>query len=138
MNEYRFHDLVVGLSEAFEYKVVPDALLTFRTLTGDINPLHNDETFAMNHGYPGRVVYGMLSASLISTLGGVYLPGKYCLIQQVESKFLSPVYIGDVLNIRGTVKELNETVQQAVIKIEMRNQEGTKVLRATLNVGFLE
>jgi 3-hydroxybutyryl-CoA dehydratase len=106
-------------------------------LSGDTNPLHTKAEFAREHGFDGRVVYGMLTASLISTLGGVYLPGKYCIIQQVETKFLSPVYIGDELTVKGTVSSLYESVRRAQIKIEMRNQRGQKVVKAVLDVGFL-
>lgn len=111
----------------------------FRELTGDDNPLHNNDDFAGGYGFDGRVVYGMLSASLISTLGGVYLPGRYCLIQQIEGcKFLSPVYVGDVLTVTGTVRELYDSVRQAVIQVSIRNQESKKVVKAMLKVGFLE
>jgi 3-hydroxybutyryl-CoA dehydratase len=138
MNEYRFKDLEIGHEEVFEYVVTEEKMNLFQRLSGDNNPLHVDEDFAKKHGFENRVVYGMLSASLISTCGGVYLPGKYCLIQQVESKFLAPVFIGDVLSVKGIVSELNESVQQAVIKIEIRNQTSKKVVRAKLSVGFLE
>lgn len=138
MNEYKFDDLTIGFEESFQCEVTAEKMEGFKKITGDINLLHNDDNFAYNHGFNGRVVYGMLSASLISTLGGVYLPGKYCLIQQVESKFLSPVYIGDILTVKGIVKELNDSVKQAVIKIEIRNQELKKVVKGVLKVGFLE
>ncbi len=138
MNEYRYKDLSIGQGESFEYKVTTEKMDLFLELSGDNNPLHVDENFAKNHGFESRVVYGMLSSSLISTMGGVYLPGKYCLIQQVESKFLSPIFIGDILTVTGTVLELNDSVQQAVIKIEIRNQKLKKVVKAKLSVGFLE
>lgn len=139
INEYKFEDLKIGLEESFQYEVTMEKIERFRELTGDINPLHVNEDFAENYGFSGRVVYGMLSASLISTLGGVYLPGRYCLIHQIEGcKFISPVYIGDVLTVTGTVKELNASVRQAVIQVRIRNQESKKVLKAILKVGFLE
>ncbi len=138
MNEYRFEDLTIGLSESFEHVITEEEMTAFCNITGDINPLHCDSPFANEHGFENRVVYGMLTATLISTLGGVYLPGKYCLIQQVEIKFVAPVYIGDTLTVKGEVKELNESVRQAVIKVEIRNQEGKKVVRGNLYVGFLE
>jgi 3-hydroxybutyryl-CoA dehydratase len=56
----------------------------------------------------------------------------------VETKFLSPVYIGDELMVRGTVTALYESVRRAQIKIEMRNKKGKKVVKAVLDVGFLE
>jgi 3-hydroxybutyryl-CoA dehydratase len=138
MNEYRYDSLYVGKSESFQYNITEEKMDLFCKLTGDINPLHVNSEFAHEHGFQDRVVYGMLSASLISTLGGVFLPGRYCLIHQVECKFLSPVYIGDELTVCGTVKELNDSVRQAVIKIEIKNQKEEKVIRSTLKVGFLK
>ena len=137
MNEYRFSDLKIGQSEAFTHVITADEMAAFCRTTGDRNPLHIDKDFAQSHGFASNVVYGMLTASLISTLGGMYLPGKYCLIQQVETKFLAPVYEGDELEVIGTVKELNESVQQAVIKVEIK-RAGKKVVRGSLYVGFLE
>ena len=90
MNEYTFDELAVGMSESFSVTVTPEMLDRFRTDTGDINPLHNDEAFALERGYTGRVAYGMLTASFLSTLAGVYLPGKWCLIQRVETDFPEP------------------------------------------------
>lgn len=138
MNEYRFEDLVVGTQESFSETLTEEKMEAFLTITGDTNPLHRDKEFACQHGYADCVVYGMLSASLFSTLAGVYLPGKYCLIQQVEAKFVAPVYVGDELTVLGIVKEKNETVRQVVLKVEIRNQKGEKVVRGTMNIGFLE
>lgn len=138
MNTYKFEDLTIGQEESFCYEVTKEKMNIFGELVGDNNPLHKDDFFAQKYGFRERVVYGMLSSSLISTLAGVYLPGKYCIIQQVNCKFIKPVYSGDILVIRGTVKELNKSVGQAVIKVEMRNQMKEKVIRATLYVGFLE
>ena len=137
MNEYTFNQLYIGMQESFECKITEEMMERFWANTGDENPLHHDREFAVAHGFSDCVVYGMLSASFISTLGGVYLPGKYCIIQQVEAKFTSPVYVGDTLRVVGTVQELNESVQQSVIKVEMLSS-GKKVLRGKLYVGFLE
>lgn len=138
MNEYKFSDLKIGHEEQFSYVVTEDKLELFKKMTGDINPLHNDKEFAIAHGKGDRVVYGMLTASLISTLAGVYLPGKYCIIHEVDAKFLSPVYINDTLLVKGIVEELNDTVEQCVIKVSITNQDGIKVLRGKLIVGFTE
>lgn len=138
MNEYRFADLKIGQKESFEYRITDEAMEHFRVLSGDENPLHTDDKFAGEHGFSGRVVYGMLSASLFSTLGGMYLPGKYCIIQEQSAKFAAPVYIGDILTVTGEVKELHESVQRAEIKVTVTNQDNKKVIRGSLMVGFLE
>jgi 3-hydroxybutyryl-CoA dehydratase len=109
----------------------------FEKLSGDVNPLHRDASFAMERGYPGRVVYGMLTASLYSALAGVYLPGKYCLLRSVDSKFLKPVFIGDELTVTGEVAEVHADLGVAAIKAAITNQRGEKVSRAVLQCGFL-
>lgn len=138
MNQYRFEDLAVGMEEHFSATVRADMMDAFHALSGDPNPLHLNADFARAHGFENRVVYGMLTASLLSTLGGGYLPGELCLIQSVETKFLRPVFIGDTLTVRGVVEELHASVRRAVLKVEIRNQHGEKVLRGIMKVGVLD
>ena len=126
------------MKESFQAEVREETLSAFNKITGDINPLHNDEDYAKQKGHPGRVVYGMLTASYLSTLAGVYLPGKNSLIHTVEIKLERPVYIGDVLTIEGEVVEKNDTFRFVVIKAIIKNQNGKKVLKAKLQVGVEE
>lgn len=138
MNEYRFDDLRIGMECEFNHKVKKDHLDMFYELSGDNNPLHRDDEFAKSQGFEKIVVYGMLTASLISTLGGVYLPGKYCLIQGVEIQFVKPVYPDDEITVQGKIVELFESIRQAVIRIDMVNQDGMKILRGKLTVGVMD
>lgn len=137
MNEYRFCDLSVGMEESFCRQITEEMMAQFLAITADINPLHNNIEYALEQGYNGKVVYGMLTASLISTLGGVYLPGKYCLIHSVEGKFLSPVYIGDSITVTGKVVELHESVRHVTVKVMMKNQYGYVVCRGKLKLEVL-
>ena len=104
MNDLSYEEIEVGHKESFTVTVTEEMMDKFLAITGDVNPLHNDEDYARSEGHPGRVVYGMLSASLLSTLAGVYLPGKRSLIHEVKIKFAKPVYIGDTLTVEGTVE----------------------------------
>lgn len=137
MNEYTFSDLSVGIKEEFSTLITEEMMLKFREISGDTNPLHSDPIFAQKMGFPNTVVFGMLSASLISTLGGCYLPGKYCLIQGVEIKFIKPVMVGDTLTVTGEVAVVEKALNHAVINVTIRKQSGEKVLRGKLKVGIL-
>ena len=138
MNEYRITDLSAGQQESFTVTVTEDMMAKFREITGDINPLHVSDDFAKEKGFPQRVVYGMLTASLISTLGGVYLPGKYCLIQGVEVRFAKPVFIGDVLEVTGEAVKVDRDLRYLEIKVTIRNQRNEKVLRGLLKAGVMD
>ena len=134
MNNYKFDELTVGMTESFKVTITEAMLDAFKGITGDVNPLHNDEEFAKAKGHPGRVAYGMLTASFLSTLAGVYIPGERSLIQQVETKFAKPVYIGDELTVTGEITELVESVQRLELKVTITNQDGKKVLRGTMGI----
>ena len=135
MNEYKYEEIEVGHKESFTVTITEDMMSSFCAITGDINPLHNDVDYAVSKGHPGKVVYGMLTASLLSTLAGVYLPGKNSLIHEVRIKFSKPVYIGDTLTVEGVVDEKHDVYSLIVLKVMIRNQNGDKVCKATMQVG---
>ena len=138
MNNYKFEDLKIGMSESFTVTVTEEMMDSFLNLSGDENPLHVDKEFALSQGYSDRVVYGLLTTSFISKLIGVLLPGRYCLLQGIELKYSKPVYVGDILIVRGVVDELHESVQRMTLKVEIINQDEKKVVKGKVEIGFLK
>lgn len=110
----------------------------FEILTGDANPLHKERDFAVQYGFPDRVAYGMLTASFYSTLIGMYLPGKYALLQGVDVAFIAPVFPGDKLTIFGEIVSVHQTLKQIEIGAHISNQFGKKVSRAKIRSGINE
>lgn len=135
MNHYTFDEIAVGHSESFTHTVTDEQMELFCRMTGDVSPIHMDEQVARARGHKDRVVYGMLGASLFSTLAGVWLPGENCLLHSVEAKFVKPVYIGDTLTVTGTVTDKNDTFHTLTIKAVITNQDGQKVTRGTIQAG---
>ena len=76
----------------------------------------------------------MLTSSFFSTLVGVYLPGKYCILQGVDIQFSKPVYIDDILTITGKVSYINEAYKQLEIKAVIINQDNKKTNKE-INIG---
>ena len=137
MNHYTFEELSVGMEESFSVTVTEEMHNKFTELSGDINPMHLSEEYAKEHGYAGKLVYGMLTASFYSTLVGVYLPGEHCVFHEIRSTFNAPVYAGDTLTVNGKVAELHDGFRRIKIKAFITNQDGKKVSRATLTVGVV-
>ena len=80
----------------------------------------------------------MLTSSFLSTLAGVYLPGKYSLIHSVEILFKKPVFLSDSpLTIKGRIIEINEIFKQFIIRFEILNNKNEKVSRGKMKVGVL-
>ena len=138
MNEYILNEIEIGLEASFTKTMTTEMEDAFRQITGDDNPLHRDDGFAREIGggrFKGHASFGMLTASLYSTMAGMYLPGKYSLIHSFdELSFLKPVYAGDVLTVTGTVIDKNEDLKLIILKVSIRNQENKLVSRAKMKV----
>ncbi len=137
MNQYTFEEIAVGMEESFSVTITPEMMKQFREITGDVNPLHTNPDFAKSKGYDSCVTYGMLTASFLSTLAGVYLPGERSLIHGVEIKFVKPVFPGDKIKISGVVTEKNEHFPVITLKVTMVNQNEQKVLRGSMQIGVM-
>lgn len=135
MNRYGIKDLYIGQTESFEVTVTKEMMEQFFAITKDENPLHRDPEYAKKSGFSGPVAYGMLTASFLSTLAGVCLPGEKSIIEGVEIRFSKPVYPGDVLKVTGEVKEIHESVRMVVLKTVITDSENKKVLRGTMKIG---
>lgn len=138
MNEYKLSNIKIGLEESFSVVIDSSKLDKFLDISNDLNPLHVDNAYAKEKGFDGRVVYGLLTASFYSTLVGVYLPGKYCILQSIDTQFLKPVYIGETLTIAGKISYINAAYKQIEIQATIVNQNGQKVSKATIKTGLID
>jgi len=138
MNSYKFVDINVGLEESISVRVNSEKQDKFLKISGDINPLHTDAEYSKSKGFSDRIVYGMLTSSFFSTLVGVYLPGKYSILQGIDIQFYEPVFIDDILTITGKVSYINEAYKQLEIKAVIINQDNIKVSKSTIRVGVID
>ena len=140
MKSYYYNDIYIGQTERFTAEITAEDMDMFRKITGDFNPLHSDDEIARSRGYDGRLVFGMLTASYLSTLAGMYLPGERSVIYEVETKFIKPiVFTSSVkITVTGTVTEKADVFKRIVIASVISTSEEQKVLRATMKVGIAE
>ena len=138
MNDYTYEDIKVGMNISFEKEITTDMEDMFRAITGDENPLHKDDDFAKSNSdgrFPRHVTFGMLTASLCSTVAGMYLPGKNSLIHSFdEISFKKPVFTEDVLTVEAKVTDKNDELKLIFINVIIRNCYGEIVSRARMKV----
>ena len=138
MNEFRFKDLKVDQTERFEVTISELMMSNFREISGDVNPLHSDKDFAIKQNFQDKVVFGLLVSSFYSKLIGVYLPGKYALLNSINVDFLKPVYVQDKLYIEGRIVELDNRFKIINIKSRITREENNLVSRANIKVSTNE
>lgn len=138
MNEYCFEDIRIEQTESFQKEITVGMEDAFREITGDTNPLHRDDVFAVEVGngkFKSHVSFGMLTAAFCSTLAGVYLPGKYSLIHSIDNlSFKKPVFAGDVLTVTGTVKKKYDDLKLICVSVKITNQDRKVVSKADMKI----
>ena len=95
-----------GMSASYAKAFSEADVAAFGALSGDMNPIHFDEAYAQTTMFKGRIVHGMLSVSLVSTVLGIKLPGPGCIALGLNLQFRAPVRIGDTVTATCTVREV--------------------------------
>ena len=113
---YFFEDLRVGMSAVHRRVIGDDEMRLFADVSGDTNPLHFDDAFARRSLFGGRVVHGMCTASLISTVIGTLLPGPGCVYLSQSLRFTAPVRPGDEVTARAVVERLIPARKRAAFR----------------------
>jgi 3-hydroxybutyryl-CoA dehydratase len=99
-------ELAVGAAASFTKTVTEADVVLFAGVTGDFNPAHVDEAWASASQFGGRIAHGMLTASFISTVLAMRLPGPGTIYLSQTLRFTAPVRIGDTVTARVEVAEL--------------------------------
>jgi acyl dehydratase len=105
----------------------------FAGASGDYGPLHVDEPFARNAGFPSILVHGMLPMGFLAELATDWLRGAR--IRRFSSRFVKIVWPGDVVTVRGRVADRRfEPAGKYAVDIEVwgENQRGELVVRGAV------
>ncbi|MBV0934671.1 MaoC family dehydratase [Marinobacterium weihaiense] len=108
LHGYYLEDLEVGMSDSYAKTITDADVVLFAGLSGDNNPIHINDEYAKTTPFKQRIVHGMFSAALISTVAGTRLPGPGAIYVDQQLKFKAPVHIGDTATATLTVTEIDE------------------------------
>lgn len=120
----RFEEFKIGDKNTFSKTITEADVILFAGISGDFNPVHMNEEIAKNSMFKGRIVHGMLAASLLGAAGASFLGGGAIYVGHTQ-RFTAPVRIGDtvtaVVEVTGLVPE------KKIIRYRgyCLNQEGT-------------
>ena len=116
----------VGAKASFTKTLGESDVYLFAGITGDLNPAHVDETWAKASRFGGRIAHGMLTASLISTVLGMRLPGPGTIYLSQQLKFVAAVRIGET--ITAEVEIIEVLGSKLRLRTTVRTQDGKSVV----------
>lgn len=133
----RIEDFEVGQHASFTKTFTEDDVQRFIEITGDVNPLHVDESFAAGTPFGRRVLHGMLTASIFSTMVGMLLPGTGAIYRSQTIRFLLPVHIDETVTAHFVVRSIDRMKHRLEIDAWIENEAGEHVIEGTCETGLL-
>ncbi len=115
--------------------VTPDRYLTVRYAgaSGDFNPIHIDEAFALEVGLPGRILHGLYTMAQVAR-AATAAGGGPASLRRLSLQFRGMGLPGHELVVTGTVREV--AAAEAILDLTC-SQDGKAIVRgaeATLAV----
>jgi acyl dehydratase len=116
-------------------------IVSFAGLSGDYNQIHTDQAFSEQAPFGQRVAHGLLGLSIASGLAvqtGV-MEGTIMAFREINNwKFSNPIFIGDTIHVRMTVKTIKAMPRLGggLVEIELAviNQRDENVMKGNWSV----
>lgn len=129
-----YDELQIGDSASFTKTLSETDIYLFAGIIGDLNPAHVDAVSAAGGMFKQRIAHGMLSASFISTVLAMRLPGPGTIYVGQDLQFRGPVFIGDTITARVECTEKLDQRKWAKFKTTVTNQDGKLVVAGEATV----
>ena len=134
--EYTFDEIDIGLTKEFQITITESMVNNFANISGDFSPIRIDEEYAKSTSFGKRVAHGMLLASFLSRVDGMYLPGKHALYFSQNQEFHNPCIINDKIKISSIVVDKSESTKILKIESKITNQNDKLLLHGIGKVIF--
>ena len=98
--------------------ITKDTLKAYGPAAGDPNPIHLDDEFAKNAGYPGVFAHGMLSMGYL----GEFLhraAGGVANVRKFRARFAKLTWPGDVVSCKGIVTAVRDEGGRRVVDCDV-------------------
>lgn len=128
----KFDTIQVGDKAHLNRVVTKADIEIFAGLTGDRNPLHLDPEYIKKADFGAPVAHGMLTASFLSTLIGMMIPGEGAVITSVKLDFRKPVIVNDALVVAIEVTKKIHLSRHIFVSATITNQHTEIVVTGTL------
>lgn len=117
-----YEDYEVGKEIISVGRTITEAdVVTFGTLTGDLNPLHMDAEFAAKDSFGQRIAHGKLGESIMVGLMSDIIQGSVVAFLGSTTQFKLPVFLGDTVHLeyKCANKRLTKKGDKGIVNLDM-------------------
>jgi acyl dehydratase len=123
--------------DQIELKVTPDRYVTVRYAgaSGDFNPIHIDEEFALQVGLPGRILHGLWTMAQVARAATDAAGGDPGALRSLSAQFRGMGRMEQEIVISGEVKSVADGVATAKLEATQGDVRLIRNAVAELQIG---
>ncbi len=122
------NSLAIGQSAKSSMAITTELIEQFAAISGDNNPIHLDQQYASTTRFKKPIAHGMLSASVISKVIGMQLPGPGTIYLSQTLEFKHPCYAGDTIHAEVVIIDKQSDKPIYTLKTICTNQDNLPVI----------
>ena len=112
-----FEAVAVGDELPVLHRVVTaEDMKAYADVSGDQNPLHQDEAFARSVGFGGIIAHGMFTMGHMAACIIAWSGGDPATVLQLSAQFRAPVFMGERIDAGGRVRQLDAGARTATLE----------------------
>ena len=126
-------DRDVGYKAVRTIQITDKMVRQFAEMSGDTNPIHLDDDYALTTRFKRRIAHGMILGALCSRYlnetigsGGIYLAQTL--------KFTNPVFIDDVIIFELEITKLHKTRGFGTVQTVAKKENGEIVMKGEATI----
>lgn len=129
-----FEEIRLGDTASITKTLTKEDLEKFAALTGDLNPIHLDEGYAVKYNSGQLTAQSIWSGLLASTLLGSELPGPGMVYVSQSLDFIKTLKLGDTVTL--TIRVNRKEPETHVVRFDClcQNQKGETVMSGSASV----
>ena len=101
--------------------ITREQLRSYAEAAADHNPIHLDEKFAQEAGFPSVIVHGMISMAFLGDLIRHNFDETSYRLSRFQSRFRKVTFPGDIIRCEGEIKKIQPD-GATVVAVRARNQ----------------
>lgn len=139
-NQYLSQSLEVG-AELIPHKKDQIELLQlvkYAGASGDFNPIHFDEKYAVERGLPNIITHGMLNMGFLSEFAGKIINNNG-FVKRVKVRFVRMLVLGDTPICKGRVVNIHKLDEgsDVILNLWVENSRGEYIVEGEAVVRLL-
>ncbi|MDG2274028.1 MAG: MaoC/PaaZ C-terminal domain-containing protein [Halioglobus sp.] len=134
ITNYTYDEITIGQTATYSKLIEERDVQLFAAVSGDVNPVHLDATFAATTQFKSCIAHGMLSGAVISAAIAMELPGPGTIYLGQSLRFRLPVKLGDSINVNLEVTDKKDKHGFVTLDCNVFNQHQQLVVTGTAEV----